>query len=180
MFDPTTKTPEHTSWTIALLRRLDSVVGPGVIDTQRIFPTPEADDQHVSVLPNDTRQDLSAGKYDVLFQHVPDKLSDLFRASQIPAPLPKISLVSSVPFPPETFVPPVYPALARAAHIEGMLSFKFTVDGEGGTTNLTFESGNPLLRGVVTEAVNHWTFPKTSVGSEIKATIEFALNCPKS
>jgi hypothetical protein len=180
MFDPTTKTPEHTSWTIALLRRLDSVVGPGVIDTQRIFPTPEADDQHVSVLPNDTLQDLSAGKYDVLFQHVPDKLSDLFRASQIPAPLPKISLVSSVPFPPETFVPPVYPALARAAHIEGILSFKFTVDGEGGTTNITFESGNPLLRGVVTEAVNHWTFPTASVGSEIKATIEFALNCPKS
>jgi Gram-negative bacterial TonB protein C-terminal len=180
MFDPTIKTPEHTSWTIALLRRLDLAVGPGAIDTQRIFSTPEADDQHVSIPRSETLQDLSAGKYDVLFQNAPDKPSDLFRASQIPAPLPKISLVSSVPFPPETFVQPVYPPLARMAHIEGMLSFKFTVDPEGGATNLMFESGHPLLRGVVTEAVNHWKFPTASIGNEIKATIEFALNCPKS
>jgi hypothetical protein len=66
------------------------------------------------------------------------------------------------------------------AHIEGMLSLKFTVDAEGGATNLIFESGHPLLRGVVTEAVDHWKFPTASVGNEIKATIEFTLNCPKS
>jgi len=66
------------------------------------------------------------------------------------------------------------------AHIEGMLFFKFTVDADGGATNLTFESGHPLLRGAVAEAVNHWKFPTASVGNEIKATIEFALNCPKS
>jgi hypothetical protein len=180
MFDPTTKTPEHTSWTVALLRKLDSAVGPGAIDTQRIFSTPEEGEKRVTAQPNETLQDLSAGKYDVLFQEAPDKPSDLFRASQIPAPLPTISLVSSAPFHPETFVQPVYPLIARMAHVEGMLSIKFTVDGEGGTTNLTFESGNPLLRGVVTEAVNHWKFPAAAVGNEIKATIEFALNCPKS
>jgi TonB family protein len=180
MFDPTTKTPEHTSWTIALLQRLDSAVGPGAIDTQQIFPTLETDKQPPSISGNETLQDLSAGKYDVLFQDAPDKPSDLFRASQIPAPLPKIRLVSSVPFLPDVFVQPVYPPLARMARVEGVLSLKFTIDNGGGTTNLNFESGHPLLRGVVTEAVNHWKFPTAAAGKEINATIEFVLNCPKS
>jgi len=180
MFDPTTKTPEHTSWTIALLQRMDSAVGPGAIDTQRIFPTIGTDERPPNVSRNEVLQDLSAGKYDALFQDAPDKPSDLFRASQIPAPLPNIRLVSSVPLLPEAFVPPGYPPLARLARIEGMLSFKFTIDNDGGTTNLTFENGHPLLRGVVTEAVNHWKFPTTAAGKEINSTIEFVLNCPKS
>src|SRR5882762_9345741 len=49
MFDPTTKTPEHTSWTIALLQRMDSAVGPGAIDTQRIFPTIGTDERPPNV-----------------------------------------------------------------------------------------------------------------------------------
>jgi Gram-negative bacterial TonB protein C-terminal len=178
MFDPTTKTPQHTSWSIELLRKMDLAVGPGVIDTERIFPIPEADQQPASVSDSGIEQDLGAGKYDALFQGAPDKPSDLFRASQIPQPLPKVKLVSSVPLQPEVFVQPVYPPLARMARIEGALSFKFAVDSDGGTTNLTFESGHPLLRGAVAEAVNRWRFPKDSAGQEIDSKIEFVLNCP--
>jgi hypothetical protein len=178
MFDPTTKTPDHTSWTIELLRRMDSAVGPGVIDTQRIFQFPEADKQTPRAADSGILPDLGAGKYDVLFQGAPDKPSDLFNASQIPQPLSKVQLVSSVPLQPEVFVQPLYPPLARMARIEGALSFKFVIDSGGDTTNLTFKSGHPLLRGSVTEAVKRWRFPKDSAGQEIDATIEFVLNCP--
>jgi hypothetical protein len=178
MFDATTKTPEHTSWTLGLLQKMDSAVGPGVIDKQRIFPIPEAGDPPASASDSGILQDIGAGKYDGLFQGAPDKPSDLSRASQISRPPPKVQLVSSVPLQPEVFVQPVYPLLARMARIEGTVSFKFAIDSDGGATNLNFESGHPLLRGVVTEAVNRWRFPIDSAGQQIEATIEFMLNCP--
>jgi TonB family protein len=117
-------------------------------------------------------------RYDALFQRAPEKLSDLFRASQIPPIPPKVQLVSSVPVQPEVFVAPVYPPLARMARIEGTLVVKFAVDNDGEATDLTFESGHPLLRGAVTEAAKHWRFPKDSAGKQIEATIQFILNCP--
>jgi hypothetical protein len=178
MFDATTKTPKHTSWTMGLLQRMDSAIGPGVIDKQRIFPIPEADEPPAIAPDSGILRELSAGKYDALFRGAPDKPSDLYHASQVPPPLPKVLLVSSVPLQPEVFVQPVYPPLARMARIEGTLSFKFAIDTDGSATNLTFESGHPLLRGVVTEAVNRWRFPKDSAGQQIGATIEFILNCP--
>src|SRR6266581_5911104 len=54
MFDPATKTPEHTSWTMGLLKKLDSAVGPGVIEKQRIFPIPEADEPPANSLDSPT------------------------------------------------------------------------------------------------------------------------------
>jgi hypothetical protein len=178
MFDATTKTPQHTSWTMRLLQRMDSAVGPGVIDTQRLFPVPEANEPSASSSDSGILGEVSAGKYDALFQGAPDKLSDLYRASQIPLLPPKVQLVSSMPLQPDVFIEPVYPPIARMAHIEGRLAFKFVIDSDGGATNLAFESGHPLLRGVVTEAVNRWRFPKDSTGQQIEATIEFRLNCP--
>jgi hypothetical protein len=178
MFDAATKTPQHTSWTMALLQKMESVVGPGIIDTQRIFSIPEADQPPASKSDSGVLLELGAGRYDALFEGAPDKPSDLYRASQIPQPLPKVQLTSSVPFQPDELVQPVYPPLARMAHIEGALSFNFVIDNDGGTSTLTFESGHPLLRGVVEEAVKHWKYPKTSAGQQIHATIEFILNCP--
>jgi hypothetical protein len=178
MFDPTTKTPKHTSWTIELLQRLDSAVGPGVIDAVRIFPIPETDQPAASTPDSGILRELSAGKYDPLFQEAPDKPSDLYHASQIPRPLPKIQLVSSVPLQPDVFVQPVYPPLARMARVEGALSFKFSINNDGGATSLIFESGHPLLRGAVADAVNRWRFPKDSAGQQVEAKIEFILNCP--
>ena len=64
------------------------------------------------------------------------------------------------------------------AHIEGTLVFKVVVDDDGVATDFTFESGHPLLHGAVTEALNHWRFPKDSAGKQIEATVQFTLNCP--
>jgi hypothetical protein len=180
MFDANPKTPEHTSWTMGLLQKLDSAVGPSVFEKQRILPMPKNNEPPASHSDSATLRDLAAGKYDALFQGAPDKPSDLYRASQIPPPIPKIQLIRSIPLQPDVSVEPTYPPLARAAHIEGTVSFRLAVDGEGGPTDLTFESGNPLLRGVVTEAVEKWRFPINSAGQQVEATIEFNLNCPKT
>jgi hypothetical protein len=180
MFDATPKTPQYTSWTMRLLQKLDSAVGPSVFEKQRILPIPENNESPTSHSNSATLRDLAAGKYDELFQGAPDKPSDLYRASQIPAPVPKIELIRSIPLQPDAPVEPTYPPLARAAHIEGTVSFRLVIDSEGGATDLTFESGNPLLRGVVTDAVKKWRFPNNSAGQQIEATIEFSLNCPRT
>lgn len=178
MFGATPKTPEHTSWTMALLQKMESVVGPGIIDKQRIFSIPDADEPLATKSDSGALPQLGLGRYDELFKGAPDKPSDLYRASQIPPPLPKVQLIRSVPLQPDELFQPVYPPLARMAHIEGKLSFNFVIDNDGGPSTLTFESGHPLLRGAVTEAVKRWSYPKSSAGQEIEATIEFALNCP--
>jgi hypothetical protein len=42
MFDPAAHTPEHTSWTMSLLAKLDQASGPSVMD-RPVFPTADAD-----------------------------------------------------------------------------------------------------------------------------------------
>lgn len=180
MFDATTKTPQYTSWTMGLMQRLDDAVGPGVFETQRIFPMPEAEEQPTGVkTESDAIRDLENGAFDVLFQGAPDKPSDLYRQAQIPLPVPTVRLQNSVPFRPEVFVQPVYPPLARMARIEGNVSFKFDVDANGSATNLSFTAGHPLLRGTIVDAVKGWRFPKGATGQEIEATVEFTTNCPQ-
>jgi hypothetical protein len=177
MFDPAANTPEQTSWTMQLLKRLDQAVGPGVMD-RPVFPTSEKE-----LLPPDasdsmTQQDLGAGRYDALFPGAPDKPSDLYRAARKhPAP-ETVELVSSFPIAPEVFVRPEYPPLAKMARVRASVSFSVDVDGDGAATNLTFESGPVLLYEAVRNAVIQWKFPKDTRGLQIHSTIAFGLNCP--
>jgi protein TonB len=162
-----------------LLQKLDSAVGPPAFETQRIFTIPETKTPLSDNSGSAALRDLAAGRYDGLFQDAPDKPSELYRASQIPPPIPTIRLISSVPVQPKDFTEPTYPPLARMAHVEGTLSFRLTVDSNGGPGDPIFESGSPLLRGAATEAVKKWRFPSDSAGEEVEARMEFNLNCPK-
>lgn len=179
MFDAAPKTPQYTSWTMKLLERLDLAVGPSAFEKQRIFPMPEDNQSPTSDPDSATLQNLAAGEYDALFQGAPDKPSELYHASQIPAPVPQIRLIRSVPLQPEDSVEPTYPPLARVAHIEGMLTFTLVIDSEGDATNLVFGSGHPLLRGAVADAVKTWRFPRDAAGQQVDAAVEFKLNCPR-
>lgn len=123
-------------------------------------------------------QALSSGKYDALFKDAPDKPSDLYQAAQIPPAIPGVRLQNSAPFQPATVILPKYPALDRVAHVEGSVSFEIEVDGNGGVRSIAFQSGNPLLRGAVQDAVSRWSFPEAAFNNHIEATIAFALNCP--
>jgi hypothetical protein len=146
MFDPTAKTPEYTSWTMRLLARLDQAVGPGVMD-RPTFPILETEGLPAKPYGSVALQDLSAGKYDTLFQGAPDKPSDLYRAAQNRPPPPSVRLVSSKPVAPEVFGQPDYPPLARMAHVEGAVSFEITIDTNGHPSSLVFREWTFLASG---------------------------------
>ena len=179
MFDPEAKTPEYTSWTMQLMQKLDRATGPGVMD-KPVFPILE-ERKPVSGKPeaNATElQDLSESKFDVLFAGDPDKPSDLFRAAQIPPPVPTVKLQSSVPVKPSGLVLPDYPPLAKMARVEGVVTFKIKVGPNGNATNLTFESGSPILRFAVNKAIASWRFPRADAQQVVEIAIDFKLNCP--
>ena len=176
MFAAAPNTPEHTSWTVQLLKLLDQALGPGVMD-KPMFALPEDAHSFKANLDPLLQQELEAGKYDELFPIASQKASELFRAAQVNHPPPDITLLSSVPFRPQEFVLPEYPPLARMAHIHGNVSFKLKVDTDGHPDTPIFVEGHPLLLEAVKKAVAGWTFPTDAAGQEIQATIAFALNC---
>jgi TonB family protein len=179
MFDPAAKTPEHTSSTMRLLKRLDDASGPGVME-KPMFAIPDEGKPQVMESDSVALQDLAAGKYDELFKGAPDKPSDLYRAAQNLPAAPSVRLLTSVPFAPEVSVLPKYPALARAASIEGQVTFTAETDSSGGLTNVAFVNGHRLLQAAVQEALNTWKFPKEALNQQIHGTIEFLLNCHAS
>lgn len=178
LFDANPHTPEHTSWTAQLLSRLDQVLGPRVLD-QPILPAVASDKVPVqSEASPGALQDISSGKYDSLFPGAPDKPSGLYRAAQIPPAIPSVRLKSSEPFQPVSFSLPKYPVIPKIAHVEGDVSVSLKIGVDGGVSNVTFDSGPPLLRGVVQGAVNDWKFPHEAINTQVHATLAFSLNCP--
>jgi len=178
VFDPLPNTPQHTSWTMQLLGRLDQAVGPGVMD-KPMLPTLAGVEASGTVPEAANLRELGGGEYDGLFPTTTDKPSGLYRSAQVKPPAPSVRLVSSAPFAPAVFVQPDYPPIARAAHIEGAVSFTLEVGADGHASNLAFQSGNQFLRPAVERAAGGWRFPSSASGQRLQATIEFALNCPQ-
>lgn len=176
MFSTSPKTPEHTSWTMQLLARLDQALGPGVME-KPVFSL-SADERKADVhLDTVVERELGFGVYDELFPYTAQKLSELYHAAQIPVPRPTAQLLGSLAFPPQDLVLPQYPPLALATHTEGIVSFTFIPDAEGSPTSLTFNRGHPLLLEAVRHAIATWKFPKDAAGQTISASIQFSLNC---
>jgi TonB family protein len=178
MFDSKrAETPKDTSWTMQLLSRLDDAVGPGVMDKPMFSVWDESQSsprqQYSAAI-----QDIGTGKYDVLFPQAPDKLSDLYAEAQRPRTLPAVKLVNIEPFAPEAAVLPAYPGIARLAHVEGSVTLNFYIGTDGRPTGVVFESGPPLLRSAVTDAVSGWSFQHAGSLQKVRATMEFKLNCP--
>jgi TonB family protein len=177
MFDPAPNTPVHTSWTMQLLGRLDKELGPGVMDKPMISLPVEGEPAKLDH-DSDALRDVSLGKYDALFQGVPNKPSDLYRDAQFRPPTPTVRLLSSLPIQPQELPLPQYPPLARMARIEGKVIFKVEIDSDGNTKDFSLVSGHPMLRESVKQTVSTWRFPKDAAGEQVNATIEFATNCP--
>jgi TonB family protein len=175
MFDPAANTPEHTSWTMQLLARLDHAVGPGVMERPIFLVGDKAEPSIGSE--SEVLRDVGLGKYDGLFQRTTVKPSDVYRAAQNRPPPPSVRLASSSPAQPDLVVLPKYPPLARQAHIEGSVTFTVEVGPDGSPASFTLLKGHPVLSGAVKEAVSGWKFPKETTPQLIQATIEFGLNC---
>jgi hypothetical protein len=91
MFDLHPATPEHTSWTIVLLGRLDQALGSTVTE-RPAFPLFETSQQPpLEAQSNPLLEDLERGKFDALFDGASDRPSELVRQAQKPAPPPLVS-----------------------------------------------------------------------------------------
>ena len=78
MFDPHPVTPEHTSWTIGLLGRLDRVLGSTIMD-RPAFTLAEASQPPLMPQPSPLLEDLEKGALDTLFERGSQTSSELFR-----------------------------------------------------------------------------------------------------
>ncbi len=176
LFDPRPSTPEHTSWTMGVLRQLDSVLGPGVMD-KPMFTLPGDSGGSTDAFDSSTFEEIATGKYDPLFPGTTDKPSRIYSSTREALPVPTVSLVNSTPFKPILAPLPQYPPLARAASVEGTFTFTVNVQADGQATNFAVENGNPMFRGAVEEASHGWVFPTQAARERVVATVKFALNC---
>jgi len=175
IYDPgAARTPQHTSWTMRLLQRIDQALGPGPMEkpifNMAAVPSP--------VPPRNVElDDLAAGKFDSLFEGSSDKVSELYRQAQhLPTP-PAVELVSSEPIPPVSYKVPEYPPLAKAARVSGVVRLTAHLAADGRPENVKLLNGQPLLRGSAEAAIFRWVYPKEAANTEVRVTLEFKLPC---
>jgi protein TonB len=53
---------------------------------------------------------------------------------------------------------PVYPAIAKAAHVEGVVVLQAVISKSGTIENLRVISGHQMLQGAAIDAVSHWRY----------------------
>jgi len=75
--------------------------------------------------------------------------------------------------PPErlTYVPPVYPDIARIAHVEGKVVLEATIDEWGVVKNVVVRQSQPLLDKAAIEAVSKWRYAPTRLNDKPIAII---------
>ena len=67
--------------------------------------------------------------------------------------------------------PPVYPALAKSARIQGVVRFNAIIDKAGKVQDVKVISGHPLLVKAAQDAVRHWEYrPTLSNGKPVTVT----------
>jgi TonB family protein len=78
---------------------------------------------------------------------------------------------------PKTSVQPVYPPLAKQAHIQGVVKLNATIGKEGNVVNLTVISGHPLLVPAALHAAKQWTYEPTLMnGAPVQTQTEVDIN----
>jgi hypothetical protein len=175
MFDPAPHTPEHTSWTMALLARLDQVLGPGVLE-RPVFTLDESHRATKQALNRDM-EDLRRGVFDALFKQAPDKPSELYLKAENPPPPPTVTLAKISPVRPISEALPGYPPLARIAGVSGVVSFTLDIAPDGKVNSFQVIDGHPLLRKAVEAEVTKWKFPSEASGRSIEGSVQFSNNC---
>src|SRR6266704_1016933 len=71
---------------------------------------------------------------------------------------------------------PIYPELARAAHIAGHVKLWFMVDKDGGTAEAGIISGNRVLSDAALSALKSWKFPPGSIRPDVRYETEFVYD----
>jgi len=60
---------------------------------------------------------------------------------------------------------PIYPPMARAAHVTGSVKMTIHVSSTGVVDRITFVDGPEMLRGAAADAVKQWVYKPMTVGS---------------
>jgi hypothetical protein len=175
-------TPSSTSWSMAVLQKLDAALPPGVMD-RPIFSVETAHSEDVPV--DDLTDRILNGSFDPLFgTHV--KVSAIAQDAAKGHPPPSVQIEYVSPVAPISVELPKYPPIAGFARAEGLVEVTFDVDLDGVIRNISFpgESRLRLLQPTVSESLFKWKFPQAAWGKRETATIRFQLNCnptpPKS
>jgi TonB family protein len=173
-FDSTPNTPQNTSWTMNLLSELDGAIGPRAVD-KPIFPTGTPNQNESSN--TQLVQRIRGGEFDQLFGKDQEVSKVVREADQTPPPPPSITIERVEPFQPISPQLPVYPPIAKAARVQGLLNLKFDVSAEGNVQNVTLVDGPKMLEQAGKEAVAHWKFLEGGWGKAYTVAIRFSLNC---
>jgi TonB family protein len=177
LFDPHPSTPEHTSWTMTLLGRLDQAFGSTIMERAAFALSPDANPPVPDSQSSPLLEALEQGKLDGLFERGEVRPSEVFRQAQHPPPGPSVHLVGSSPIHPVSYAVPNYPPLARLAGIEGPVTFRADIDSNGNLLNLKFVGGHVMLQKAVEASIGNWKFASESSGRTIEVTIEFKTDC---
>jgi TonB family protein len=99
----------------------------------------------------------------------PQAPSSTAAINRITEAVAKLSLISSPP--------PVYPALANAARVQGTVVLQVEISIEGRVQNVSVMSGHPLLNEAAIQAVRQWTYkPFVLNGQAIPVTTTATVN----
>ena len=74
-------------------------------------------------------------------------------------------------------VEPVYPPLARQAHVQGTVALAALIDKKGNIERLEVISGHPMLVPAAMDAVKQWKYkPYTYQGKRVAVETEIRVN----
>jgi len=176
IFEEHPNTPQYTAWSRVLFEKLDQVTGDHPWD-KPIFPVGEATPSAAPSFQSTALQAIADGKFDEIFGKDSDHPSTLYRMAQNPPRQPFIELTSSEPVRPTAYVDPVYPPIARAARVHGVVEFHLTVGSDGSAAETAIDSGPVMLRQTATEAIAKWKFSGDDSGKFVRGSLRFGLNC---
>ena len=148
---------------------------PNVVN-QLTSPTSDPAEQ-ATVQASSNIADLASGKFDTLFRNSTDIPSQLYKQSQVAHRPPSVTLVNTSELAPLDAKLPLYPPIARAAHIEGDVTLMLEIQPDGKVGQVKVEGGPEMLRAVAVFSANAWIFPRTETKQSIGADIAFRLNC---
>jgi periplasmic protein TonB len=98
-----------------------------------------------------------------------------------PAPIAPIHLHSGMKPPTKTTdVAPIYPAIAKSAHVQGVVILEAVLDAQGRVTSVHILRSIPLLDDAAVVAVQQWRFTPALLNGEpvpvvMTVTVNFAL-----
>jgi TonB family protein len=187
---PTFSTPSRDLWKLA-----NHVIDLAFANKTLREANSEADDREMQEAGAKLLPELSTGRYDLglrlacnpqyggcqsrTFQRLIDDYQGARNVSQLAA-MTTPHLLDRDRYKFTKYVEPLYPALAKSAHIEGRGELRLVVDSRtGDVTNVTVASGHPMLISNATETAKQWRFAPNAANLEpIKVVLDYAIRCP--